>query len=157
MNSNSITNINNNKDTLNVDKIKINFKESYKSEDLNTIYNNSDVDSEYTILDGKMLRDDNIIFAKDSNCNSNVLIKEALNKNFSSLKQLLFCSRTVIKNAHDMIETFSSCYEWISENYLKEHITKKLKEEEKERLRKEEKTYDTKNNVARKKKLLKRK
>ena len=159
LNSNSNTNIINNKDTLNIDKIKLNFglKETYKSEDVNTIYNNSDVDSEYTILDDKMLRDDNIIFAKDSNCNSNVLIKEAINKNFSSLKQLLLCSRTVINNAHDMIETFSSCYEWISENYLKEHITKKLIEEEKERQRKEEKVYDTKNNVARKKKAVKKK
>ena len=56
-----------------------------------------------------------------------------------------------------MIQTFSSCYEWISENYLKEHINKKLINEEKERKRKEEKAYDTKNNVARKKKAVKKK
>ena len=159
VNSNTITNINN-KNSLNIDNIKLNFqlKDAFKSgDDMNTIYNNSDVDSEYTILnDDKMLRDDNIISANNNNGN-NVLIKECINKNFSSLKQLLLCSRTVINNAHDMIQTFSSCYEWISENYLKEHINKKLIEEEKERQRRQEKAYDTKNNVARKKKSVKKK
>jgi hypothetical protein len=159
VNSNTITNINN-KNSLNIDNIKLNFqlKDAFKSgDDMNTIYNNSDVDSEYTILnDDKILRDDNIISANNNNGN-NVLIKECINKNFSSLKQLLLCSRTVINNAHDMIQTFSSCYEWISENYLKEHINKKLIEEEKERQRRQEKAYDTKNNVARKKKTVKKK
>ena len=146
------------KDDLNIDKIKLNFglKDTFKSEDKNTIYNNSDVDSEFTVLNDKMLKDDNIIYVNDNN-NNNILIKEAINKNFSSLKQLLLCSRTVINNAHDMIQTFSSCYEWISENYLKEHIIKKLNEEEKARKRKEEKAYNTKNNVARKKKAVKKK
>ena len=158
LNSNTITNANN-KDSLNIDKIHMNFnlKDTYKSEDLDTIYNNSDVDSEYTIFNDKMLRDDNIIYADNSNNNNNVLIKECINKNFSSLKQLLLCSRTVINNAHDMIQTFSSCYEWISENYLKEHINKKLYEEEKEKKRREEKEYDKKNNVPRKKKDVKKK
>ena len=156
LNSNSI-NIKK-KDDLNIDKIKLNFglKDTFKSDDKNTIYNNSDVDSEFTVLNDKMLRDDNIIYSNDIN-NNNVLIKEAINKNFSGLKQLLLCSRTVINNAHDMIQTFSSCYEWISENYLKEHINKKLMNEEKERKRKEEKAYNTKNNVARKKKAVKKK
>ena len=162
-NSNNILNSNSihikKKDDLNIDIIKINFglKDTFKSEDKNTIYNDSDVDSEFTVLNDKMLRDDNIIYVNDNNNNNNVLIKEAINKNFSGLKQLLLCSRTVINNAHDMIQTFSSCYEWISENYLKEHINKKLMEEEKERKRKEEKAYNTKNNVARKKKAVKKK
>ena len=149
-----------NKDSINMDNIKLNFglKDTFKSDDANTIYNDSDVDSEFTILDdNKIIRDDNIIYSKDNNNNNNVLIKEALNKNFSCLKQLLLCSRTVLNNAHDIIQTFSSCYKWISENYLKEHIKKKLEEEEKEKKRKEEKAYDTKNNVARKKKAVKKK
>ena len=147
-----------NKESLNIDSIELNIglKDTFKSEDINTIYNDSDVDSEFTILDdNKIIRDDNIIYSKDSN--NNVLIKEALNKNFSYLKQLLLCSRTVLNNAHDIIQTFSTCYKWISENYLKEHIKKKLEEEEKEKKRKEEKVYDTKNNVAKKKKTVKKK
>ena len=156
-NSNS-SNTNNNKESLNIDKIKLNFglKDTFKSEDQNTIYNNSDVESEFTVLEDKILRDDNIIYANNNN-NNNILIKQTLNKNFSSLKQLLLCSRTVINNAHDMIQTFSSCYQWISENYLKEHIKKKLEEEKKEKQRKEEKAYNTSNNVARKKKPVKKK
>jgi hypothetical protein len=102
-----------------------------------------------------MLNDDNILFS--NNNNNNILIKEAINKNFSSLKQLLLCSRTVINNAHDIIQTFSTCYQWISENYLKEHIKKKMDEERKEKKRKEQKEYDTRNNVARKKKEVKKK
>ena len=146
------------KESLNIDSIKLNIglKDTFKSDDVNTIYNDSDVDSEFTILDdNKIIKDDNIIYSKDNN--NNVLIKEALNKNFSYLKQLLLCSRTVLNNAHDIIQTFSSCYKWISENYLKEPIKKKLEEEEKEKKRKEEKVYDTKNNVARKKKAVKKK
>ena len=141
------------KEMIDINKIKINIglKDTFKSDDQNTIYNNSDVDSEYTILDDKMIRDDNIIYV-NNNTGGNVLIKESLNKNFSYLKQLLLCSRTVINNAHDIIQTFSSCYQWISENYLKEHIKKKLDEEKKEQLKKEERVYNTKNNVARKKK-----
>ena len=148
----------NNKDILNIDNIKLNFglKDTYKSDEGKTIYNNSDVDSEFTVLEDKILRDDNIIYVNDSE-NNNILIKEAINKNFSYLKQLLLCSRTVIKNAYDIFQTFSSCYKWINENYLKLHIKKKLEEEEKERLRREEKAYDTKNNVARKKKKVKKK
>ena len=81
LNSNSI-NIKK-KDDLNIDKIKLNFglKDTFKSEDKNTIYNNSDVDSEFTVLNDKMLRDDNIIYSNDNN-NNNVLIKEAINKKF---------------------------------------------------------------------------
>ena len=148
----------NKKEILDADKIKLNFnlKDTFKTEDQNTIYNNSDVDSEYTILDNKILRDENIIFS-NSNNNNSVLIKESLNKTFNGLKQLLLCSRTVINNAHDIIQTFSSCYQWINENYLKEHIKKKMAEEEKERRRREEKDYNTKNNVARKKKQVKKK
>ena len=157
-NSNSSNTNINNKESLNIDKIKLNFglKDTFKSEDQNTIYNNSDVESEFTVLEDKILRDDNIIYANNNN-NNNILIKQALNKNFSSLKQLLLCSRTVINNAHDIIQTFSSCYQWISENYLKEHIKKKLDEEKKEKQRKEEKAYNTSNNVARKKKPVKKK
>ena len=157
-NTNKNNNKNSNKEIIDINKIKLNFslKDTYKSDDQKTIYNNSDVDSEYTILDDKMIRDDNIIFV-NSNKNANVLIKESLNKNFSYLKQLLLCSRTVINNAHDIIQTFSSCYQWISENYLKEHIRKKLDEDNKEKQRKDERVYNTKNNIARKKKAVKKK
>ena len=159
--SNSNSNTNNtcmkptNHKTINIDKIKLDFnlKGTYKTEDGNTIYNDSDVESQFTILEDKMLNDDNILFSNDNN--NNILIKEAINKNFSSLKQLLLCSRTVINNAHDIIQTFSTCYQWISENYLKEHIKKKMDEERKEKKRKEQKEYDTRNNVARKKKEVK--
>ena len=153
------TNTNNNKDILNIDNIKLNFglKDTYKSDEGKTIYNNSDVDSEYTVLEDKMIRDDNIIYVPNDCKNNNVLIKESISKNISCLRQLLLCSRTVINNAHDIFQIFSSCYKWISENYLKPHIKKKLEEEEKERQRREEKAYDTKNNVARKKKKVKKK
>ena len=163
--SNSNSNTNNtcmkptNHKTINIDKIKLDFdlKGTYKTEDGNTIYNDSDVVSQFTCLEDKMLNDDSILFSNDNNNNNNILIKEAINKNFSSLKQLLLCSRTVINNAHDVIQTFSTCYQWISENYLKEHIKKKLDEERKEKKRREQKEYDTKNNVARKKKEVKKK
>ena len=161
--SNSNSNTNNtcmkptNHKTVNIDKIKLDFdlKGTYKTEDGNTIYNDSDVESQFTLLEDKMLKDDNILFSNDNN--NNILIKESINKNFSSLKQLLLCSRTVINNAHDIIQTFSTCYRWISENYLKEHIKKKMDEERKEKKRKEQKEYDTRNNVARKKKEVKKK
>ena len=162
--SNSGSNTNNtniqshNKDILNMDNIKVEFnlKGTYKTEDANTIYNDSDVESEFTLLEDKMLNDDNILYGNDIN-NNNVLIKEAINKNFNSLKQLLFCSRAVIKSARDIILTFSYCYNWIKKNYLKEHIKKKKQEIKKEEKRKKEKAYNTKNNVARKKKEVKKK
>ena len=160
-NSNSNTNNTNmkrtNHKTINLEKIKLDFdlKGTYKTEDANTIYNDSDVVSQFTILEDKMINDDNILLSNDNN--NNILIKESISKNFNSLKQLLLCSRTVINNAYDIIQTFSTCYQWISENYLKEHIKKKKDEERKEKKRREQKEYDTKNNVARKKKEVKKK
>ena len=44
------------------------------------------------------------------------------------LKQLLFCSRVIIEKTLEVNATFNNCYRWISENYLSNTISKKLKE-----------------------------
>ena len=59
-----------------------------------------------------------------------IILKHSYSDNYQQIpKQLLFCSLAVIQDALTVFKTFSICYKWINENYLKKYIRKKQKEE----------------------------
>ena len=130
--SNNINNININQEKNNMQK-SINLSNinldlcQYESDYESTINNAEDIDSELTSLNNKIILNNNdMLYANNS---KNASIKQSINDNFKPYKQLLFCSLTVMQNALSIFKTFSICYKWISENYLKSTIKKKTKEE----------------------------
>ena len=133
------TNSNNNLNNININKDKEKMKKSinlsninidlshYESDYDSTINNGQDIESEFISLSNKKLPNKNDIHKKDSKKTS--IRKSIIDNSNQPLKQLLFCSLTLMQNSLSIFKTFSICYKWISENYLKTHIKKKLKEE----------------------------
>ena len=145
--NNALTNnINNN---LNINKYQLNNINLYTNQE--NIYNNNhntiptyNNGINYGVIPNNINHNRNafeIPNYTNSNFESNI---QPINNFYSpeesqKLKQLLFCTRVIIEKTLETNLAFNNCYRWISENYLSNTISKKMKEErmkEKKKFRK---------------------